>query len=131
MNINFIRDRYIFCESSALKVGKISGSLTVPKNGRSKLFWGSLENEVKKPGVSGHPMKVYLDSKPSGKTGGFLNKNEKETAFLRLRLQKFFIFVQKYLTIDGDAGEHFVCAQDIEYHIIHLATLFQFAFNGA
>ena len=76
-------------------------------------------------------MKVYLDSKPSGKTGGFLNEDEKETAFLRLRLQKLFIFVQKYHAIDGDAGEHFVCAQGIEDHVIHLATLFQFAFNGA
>ena len=76
-------------------------------------------------------MKVYLDSKPSGKTGGFLNENEKGTAFLRLRLLKFFIFVQKDLAIDGDAGEHLVCAQGIEGHVIHLATLFQFAFNGA
>jgi len=57
---------------------------------RSKFFWGSLENEVKKPGVSGYPMKVYLASKPSGKTDGFLNGNEKETAFLRLRLLQFF-----------------------------------------
>ena len=76
-------------------------------------------------------MKVYLGSKPSGKTGGFLNENEKETAFLRLRLLKFFIFVQKDLAIDGDVGEHFVCAQDIEDYIVRVVTLLQFAFNGA
>ena len=39
--------------------------------GRSKFIWGCLENEVKKLGESGYPMKVYPTTKPSGKTGGF------------------------------------------------------------
>ena len=34
-------------------------------------FCGKSQNEVKKLGVSGYPMKVYPTTKPSGKTGGF------------------------------------------------------------
>ena len=69
--------------------------------------------------------------KPSGKTGGFSYGNEKETGPLRLRLQQFFVFVQKHLATDGDVGKHLVCVHGIQSHTARLVTLLQLAFNAA
>ena len=69
--------------------------------------------------------------KPSGKTGGFSYGNEKETGPLRLRLQQFFVFVQKHLATDGDVGKHLVCTQGIQDPVVRMVVLLQITFNAA